>query len=156
MLGLAGGILGAAAGVALAAALVASLGRTGSFLLPWAPDPLLIAGGVAAATLTAVIFGLFTIVRASSVRPAMLLRDSPALRGWRTRLGGAGLLALLLVLFVAVSSLVMGSPLGGAEIVAVALAALLALTHLVGGRAVRAAAPARAAPAAADAGAAEL
>jgi putative ABC transport system permease protein len=133
LLGLAGGALGAAAGVALAAALVAALGRTGSFLLPWAPNPLLIAGGVAAAALTALIFGLFTIVRASSVRPAMLLRNLPARQGWRTRLGGAGLLALLLVLFLAVSSLIMGSPLEGAEIIGVALAALLALTILLGG-----------------------
>ena len=133
LLGLAGGLVGAVVGVALAAGLVNLLGATGLFLLSWAVDPTIVAGGVATGVLTAVIFGLYTIVRASSVRPSVLLRNLPARGTWGTRLAGFALLLGLLVLFSAISAVVMGSPLAGAEVIGGGLAGLLALMILLGG-----------------------
>jgi putative ABC transport system permease protein len=133
LLGVIGGGIGALAGIALAAGLVQLLAGSGLFLLPWRVDWRIVAGGVLTGMLTAVIFGLFTIVRASSVRPAVLLRNLPARGGWGTRLAGAALLVVLIALFTAVASVVMGSPLDGVEIIGAAIAALIVLVLLLGG-----------------------
>jgi putative ABC transport system permease protein len=133
LLGLLGGGIGALAGVALAAGLVQLLAGAGLFLLAWHVDWRIMAGGVLIGMLTAVIFGLFTIVRASSVRPGVLLRSLPVRAGWGTRLAGAALLGVLVALFTAVAIVVMGAPLEGVEIVGTALAALIVLVLLLGG-----------------------
>src|SRR5579859_6647511 len=133
LLGLAGGLIGAAAGIGLASILVTLLGRTAIFLLPWVVDPATVVAGVLTGALTAVIFGLYTIVQASSVRPAVLLRQLPVPRGWRTRFAGLALLGGLVVLFSAISSMVMGSPLEGIEVIGGAIAGLIALALLLSG-----------------------
>jgi putative ABC transport system permease protein len=131
LLGLAGGVLGAAAGVGVAAVLSGLLERVGLFLLSWSLDPRIVLGGVLAGVLTSAIFGLFAIVQASAVRPATLLRNLPGGRGWRTWLASAGLLLVLVALFTAISSVVMGALLDGAEIVGAAIAGLIGFTLLL-------------------------
>ena len=132
LLGLAGGLIGAVAGVGVAAGLGGLLEQSGIFLLHWSVDPWLVAGGVAAGVVTAVIFGLFTIVQASAVRPAVLLRQQGGRRSLGTRLAGGGLLLALGAVFTAISSLVMGGPLAGAEIVGAAVAGLIGFAILLG------------------------
>ncbi len=95
MLGLAGGVIGAAAGAALST-LVRVLVERAIFLdIPLIIDPLVVASGVAIGIATTLIFGLLPIVQASRTKPIAVLRE--------TREGGnggaAGLLALLAGLF---------------------------------------------------------
>ncbi len=129
ILGLAGAVAGAAAGVALSAWLRELLGRAGPFMLEQAFDPGIVAGGVLVGAATAVIFGLHAIARASAVRPATLLRDLPTPNRWGETIG----LALVLgVLFSAVASLVLGSVVKGAGVVLGGFAGLVLLAALLG------------------------
>jgi putative ABC transport system permease protein len=133
MLGAAGGILGVLASLALSFALMSLLGGLGAFLLIWKADPLVLSVGVLLGVVTAVVFGLYTIVRASSVRPAVLLREMPIKTGWGARIAGFGLLLLLLVVSTAISIFIMGSPIDGVSVVAAAIVGLVVLTALLGG-----------------------
>src|SRR4029077_2968933 len=83
MLGLAGGLAGAAMGTGLAVWLRTLLGRMGPILLGPAVDVRVLAGGVAVGGPTAGIFGRQAIARASAVRPSTLLRDLPTPIVWR-------------------------------------------------------------------------
>lgn len=133
LLGLLGGFIGMVLGLGLAAVLMNLFGNVGIFLISWSVDWRILVGGVMIGACTSVIFGLYTIVRASSVRPAVLLRSLPPRPGARTIVASGGLLLLLVALFTAVSSIVMGSPLEGAEIVGAAIAGLVGFTVLLGG-----------------------
>ena len=79
------------------------------------------------------IFGLYTIVRSSSVRPAVLLRDMPVRRSWGTRFAGAALLLVLLAVFAVIDILIMGKVIDELGVMAGALAGLVVLTLLFGG-----------------------
>jgi len=133
MLGAAGGILGVLASLALSFALMSILGGVGAFLLDWHADPLVLAAGVLLGIVTAMVFGLYTIVRASSVRPATLLREMPIKTGWGERIAGFGLLLILLAVSTAISIMIMGSPIDGVAVMAAALVGLVVLTALLGG-----------------------
>lgn len=135
LLGALGSVLGAGAGVAVAAQLAALLDDVqGSLSIVFRPDPALVAGGAAVGLLLSVAAGLLAVVRASGVRPALLLRQGqlplgPAARGVMAGLGG-----LLLLLFTVVATLVLHSVPRALGVVALAtvvgglLVALLALT----------------------------
>jgi len=98
LLGLVGGVVGAAAATGVSyivRVLVQNFGITVPFLLnPWT-----IAGGVAIGLLTALIFGLMPIVQAANIRPLNVIRDLSESRGVSSVALTIGLLILLSVLF---------------------------------------------------------
>jgi putative ABC transport system permease protein len=129
MLGVLGGLAGAAAGAGLSVWLRVLLGRVGPILLGPAIDLRVLAGGAATGIATAVIFGLYAIVRASAVRPSTLLRDLPMPKAWGE---AAVLYAALGALFSALAATVMGSVLYGVGIVVAGAAGLALLLALLG------------------------
>jgi len=113
LLGLLGGILGAALGIGVAAAIRYLFERTLGLILTFKIDPTIVAGGVAVGLATALIFGLLPIVQAAAVRPTAVLRELPEGRNWRSVVGQIGLIALLSFLFAGLASAIIGSvPLG--------------------------------------------
>jgi putative ABC transport system permease protein len=129
MLGLAGGLAGAAMGTGLAVWLRTLLGRMGPILLGPAVDVRVLAGGVAVGVATAAIFGLQAIARASAVRPSTLLRDLPTPIVWRETVA---LYAALAALFSALAAAVMRSVLYGIGVVAGGALGLALLVALLG------------------------
>ncbi len=129
MLGLAGGLAGAAMGTGLAVWLRTLLGRMGPILLGPAVDVRVLAGGVAVGVATAAIFGLQAIARASAVRPSTLLRDLPTPIVWRETVALYGVLAAL---FSALAAAVMRSVLYGVGVVAGGALGLSLLVALLG------------------------
>ncbi len=118
LLGLAGSLLGAGLGVLVSSGLLELFRRTSTLLYEWtfSPAPPLL--GVAAGTLTTVIFAAWAIVVSSQARPAALLRNEPVdvqrLPGWQ-----AAFLALLLAGgFTLLTGLVMESALEGIGVLA--------------------------------------
>jgi putative ABC transport system permease protein len=129
MLGLLGGLAGAAAGAGLATWLRVLLGRMGPIMLGSPFDLRVLAGGVALGVATAGIFGLNAIVRASAVRPSTLLRDLPMPRVWRE---SAILYAALGILFSALAAGILRSVLYGVGVVAAGAVGLAVLVALLG------------------------
>ncbi|MBN1285057.1 MAG: FtsX-like permease family protein [Anaerolineae bacterium] len=133
LLGVAGSAIGAVGALGLAALLLQTLAQIVSVLLSLSVDPARMAGSVAAGVATTVIFGVAAVLRAAAVRPSVLLRNLPALKTWRRRLGMLGVYALLALPFGLLTSMVMGSALHGAAVIGFALAGLVVLGGLLGG-----------------------
>jgi putative ABC transport system permease protein len=129
MLGLIGGLAGAAAGAGLSSWLGFLLARTGPIMLGSAINPLVLAGGVATGASTAVIFGLHAIVKASAVRPSTLLRDLPVPKAWGETIL---LYSVLGALFSALAAAIMGSVLKGIGVVAAGFGGLAVLIAVLG------------------------
>jgi putative ABC transport system permease protein len=129
MLGAAGGLAGAAAGAGLSFWLRTLLGRVGPIMLGSSVDPRVLVGGVAVGVATAVIFGLHAIARASAVRPSTLLRDLPTPMVWGE---AAVLYAALGVLFSALAAAILRSVLYGVGVVVAGAAGLVLLVALLG------------------------
>jgi ABC-type antimicrobial peptide transport system permease subunit len=132
LLGLIGGVLGALAGIGVAFGIRGLFERAFRLVLTFTLDPGVILGGVAVGLATALIFGLLPIVRAAGVRPQAVIRELPEGQGWRTALGSVGLILLLAVLFAALASAIIGSPLWGLAAVGGAFAALALLSLAFG------------------------
>lgn len=130
ILGLAGGLAGSAAGMALAVWLRTLFGRMGPILLESTTSPWIAGAGIAVGVTTAAIFGLHAIVRASAVRPSTLFRDEPTPVPWAETIALALALGLL---FAGVASAVLGSAAAGAIVVAGGFAGLGLLVLLLGG-----------------------
>jgi putative ABC transport system permease protein len=132
VIGLLGSGLGVVAAVALSLGLVSVVGQIVTLFLTWRFDPWLAVGGLMTGTVTAVIFALHAILRASEVRPATLFRESPTRPGrrWLTTLLLYGLMA---VPFAGLTSLILGSAVQGVGILLIALAGLIVLGLLLGG-----------------------
>ncbi len=98
LLGLVGGVVGAAAATGVSyivRLLVQNFGINVPFLLnPWT-----IAGGVAIGLVTALIFGLMPIVQAANIRPLNVIRDLSESRGVSSVALTIALLVVLSVLF---------------------------------------------------------
>ncbi|HEX9134691.1 MAG TPA: FtsX-like permease family protein [Ktedonobacteraceae bacterium] len=98
LLGLVGGVVGAAAATGVSyivRVLVQNFGINVPFLLnPWT-----IAGGVAIGLVTALIFGLMPIVQAANIRPLNVIRDLSESRGVSSVALTIALLVVLSVLF---------------------------------------------------------
>ncbi len=98
LLGLVGGVVGAAAATGVSyivRVLVQNFGINVPFLLnPWT-----IAGGVAIGLVTALIFGLMPIVQAANIRPLNVIRDLSESRGVSSIALTIGLLVVLSLLF---------------------------------------------------------
>ena len=130
LIGLFGGLLGALIGTLIARALLNVFADTGAILIAWSPDPVVVAGGVAAGGLTAVAFGLQTIIATSGTRPVVLLRNQPYQQSRMDRAVQLGLYALLMLLFGLLIGIVLGSPLLGIGYM-IAGSALLLLIRIV-------------------------
>jgi ABC-type antimicrobial peptide transport system permease subunit len=124
LLGIMGGVIGAGAGVGASYLVRAVMARAFFLDLAVILDPLTIASGVVVGLVTALIFGLLPIVRASGERPLAVLREAPEGADQRPWLASAGLLILLSLLFVGFAAAILGDPLiaaltvyGGALIV---------------------------------------
>jgi predicted lysophospholipase L1 biosynthesis ABC-type transport system permease subunit len=98
MIGLVGGVVGAAAATGVSY-LVRSLMQNLGLNVPFLLNPWTIAGGVAIGFATALIFGLMPIVQAANVRPLNVIRESTAKKGISSVALTIGLLAILSVLF---------------------------------------------------------
>jgi putative ABC transport system permease protein len=131
ILGLAGSILGGLAAIQVARLLTSLLDATeGSLLLVYQVSAGLVLGGMLAGLVSALAFGAFATLRASGVRPALLLRQqwvSPA-HGSRTLLATGLLIAI--TVFAALGSAIMGSVTQGVGVIAAGLLALLVLGSL--------------------------
>jgi putative ABC transport system permease protein len=113
LIGIVGGVVGALIGVAITGKLLDVLASSGALLLAWSPDPVIVGGGIAVGLLTAVVFGMQTILASSATRPIELLRDLPTNTPSRDVAARLALYGLLLVIFGLLVGIVLGSiPLG--------------------------------------------
>jgi len=133
LLGVIGSLLGAVAAVGLSAGLVSLLARTLSLLVAWSLNPLILVGGIAAGIATTLVFGIYAIVRANGVRPASLLRQAEVMPTFTRLVSTLGLILLLLLVFTAICTIIMGSLVGGLGIIAFSIVGLIVLTLLFGG-----------------------
>jgi putative ABC transport system permease protein len=99
LLGLLGGIVGAAAGVGVSYFIKQLVERAFFIHLMFAIDPLTVGSGVVIGCSTALIFGLLPIVQASQVRPQAVLRELHEGASIRSALLTGFLLLLLAALF---------------------------------------------------------
>jgi ABC-type antimicrobial peptide transport system permease subunit len=132
MLGLAGGVIGAAAATGVSyivRGLMQNIGLTVPFILnPWT-----IAGGVAIGLVTALIFGLMPIVQAANIRPLNVIRDQTENRGVSSVFLTIALLIILSVLFCALAIVILNNDvLLGIEAVYGTFAFLLLLSVFFG------------------------
>ncbi len=132
LLGLIGGIVGAAAATGVSyivRGLMQNIGLTVPFILnPWT-----IAGGVAIGLVTALIFGLMPIVQAANIRPLNVIRDQTENRGVSSIALTIGLLVILSVLFCALAIVILNNDvLLGIEAVYGTFAFLLLLSVFFG------------------------
>ncbi|MEM1115759.1 MAG: FtsX-like permease family protein [Bacteroidota bacterium] len=125
LLGLLGGVLGVIGGIAGAEGLRQLTMDVLPFLLDLRIAPTVLLGGLAAGVLTAVLFGLIAIVRASAIRPATLLRQIPIRVTGRARAASVGLYVALFVLFGSLGSLLVGSWLSGFGVIAAGIVGLV-------------------------------
>ena len=117
LLGVVGGVLGAAIGVALSYGVKTLIERAFLLRLPYVVDLPSVAAGVLVGFCTALIFGLLPIVQAAAVRPQAVLRDVPEPGSWGTRLGRVGLFLLLSILFCVLATAILGDPVWGIGVV---------------------------------------
>ncbi len=108
MIGLIGGIVGAAAATGVSY-LVRILMENLGFNVPFLLNPWTIAGGVAVGFATALIFGLMPIVQAANVRPLNVIREISGRKGFGSVGLTIGLLALLSVLFCALAIVILNN-----------------------------------------------
>ncbi|MBN1564072.1 MAG: FtsX-like permease family protein, partial [Anaerolineae bacterium] len=133
LVGIAGSLLGMIVALLLARPLMRGMEGTGIFLLTWQVDASVLISGALAGIATTVIFGFYAILRASAVRPAILLRQFSAARAWRRWTAAMGVYAVLALPFSIVSTFIMGSVGQGLGVIAFALAGFLALGLIMGG-----------------------
>jgi putative ABC transport system permease protein len=124
LLGIAGGALGAVAGIGLSDGVRVLIERAFGLSVPFAVSAGTVASGLAVGVATTLIFGLLPIVQAGGVRPLAVLRELPEGRGAGSRLLTVGLVLLLAVLFGVLASVVLNSALWGASATAGAFVAL--------------------------------
>jgi putative ABC transport system permease protein len=99
LLGLIGGVVGAAAGVGVALLVRGIVQGAFNITLPSQIDPLTVGAGVAVGFVTALVFGLMPIVQASQVRPQAVLRELPEGQGAGSVFTTLALAVLLTILF---------------------------------------------------------
>src|SRR2546429_1913836 len=77
LLGLIGGVVGAAIAIGLSALIRILVENLFPVVIPFVLDPVIIGGGVLIGLLTALIFGLMPIVQAANIRPLNVIRELP-------------------------------------------------------------------------------
>src|SRR3989440_5465125 len=107
LLGLVGGVVGAAAAIGVSYVVRNIVQQVFPILIPLFLDPIIIGGGVLIGLVTALIFGLLPIVQAANIRPLNVIRELPG----GNRVGSIfltiGLLLLLSVLFCALAIVIL-------------------------------------------------
>jgi putative ABC transport system permease protein len=132
LLGLVGGVVGAAAATGVSY-VVRGLMQNFGFVVPFILNPLTIAGGVAIGFLTALIFGLMPIVQAANIRPLNVIRELPESKGASSAALTVGLLVILSILFCVLSIVILNNDvLLGIEAVYGTFAFLLLLSAFFG------------------------
>lgn len=109
LLGLIGGVIGAAAATGVSYLVRNLVQQTFGLNIPFTLDPVTIVGGVVIGLLTALIFGLLPIVQAANIRPLNVIRDIPEGRGFTSFLLTFGLLVVLSVLFCALAIFILNN-----------------------------------------------
>src|SRR6266702_3682813 len=77
LLGLVGGVVGAAAAVGVSFLVRNIVQQVFPIQIPFFLDPIIIGGGVLIGLVTALIFGLLPIVQAANIRPLNVIRELP-------------------------------------------------------------------------------
>ncbi len=132
MLGLVGGVIGAAAATGVSY-IVRGLMQNIGLTVPFVLNPWTIAGGVAIGLVTALIFGLMPIVQAANIRPLNVIRDQTESRGVSSVFLTIALLIILSVLFCALAIVILNNDvLLGIEAVYGTFAFLLLLSVFFG------------------------
>jgi predicted lysophospholipase L1 biosynthesis ABC-type transport system permease subunit len=107
LIGMAGGVIGAAVGVGVSFFVKTLMENSFQIALPTTIDPVTVGAGVAVGLCTALIFGILPIVQASAIRPQAVLREVPE----GTRAGSAllsvVLVGLLVTLFFALALVIL-------------------------------------------------
>jgi ABC-type antimicrobial peptide transport system permease subunit len=109
LLGLIGGIVGAAAATGVSYLVRALVQQTFGLTIPFVLDPVTIGGGVVIGLVTALIFGLLPLVQAANIRPLNVIRDMPEGRGTANFFVTLGLLLLLSALFCALAIFILNN-----------------------------------------------
>jgi len=99
LLGLVGGVVGAAAAIGVSVLVRNVIQQAFSLNIPFVLDPLTIAGGALIGLVTALIFGLMPIVQAANIRPLNVIRELPEGNRAGSIALTIGLLLILSVLF---------------------------------------------------------
>ncbi len=111
LLGLIGGVAGAAAGIALSDAVRVLVQQVASVEISFVLSPEVILAGVGIGVATTCIFAILPIVRLSRVRPVAVLRDMPGGTSAGVVGSSLALLALVAALFWLLASAILGSAL---------------------------------------------
>src|SRR6266568_3447398 len=107
LLGLVGGVVGAAAAIGVSFLVRNIVQQVFPILIPFFLDPIIIGGGVLIGLATALIFGLLPIVQAANIRPLNVIRELPGGNRVGSILLTIGLLLLLSVLFCALAIVIL-------------------------------------------------
>ncbi len=107
LLGLVGGVVGAAAAVGVSFLVRNIVQQVFPIQIPFFLDPIIIGGGVLIGLVTALIFGLLPIVQAANIRPLNVIRELPGGNRVGSILLTIGLLLLLSVLFCALAIVIL-------------------------------------------------
>jgi ABC-type antimicrobial peptide transport system permease subunit len=99
LLGLVGGVVGAAAATGVSLLVRNLVQQTFNINIPFLLDPLTLGGGVLIGLFTALIFGLMPIVQAANIRPLNVIRELPEGNRARSFVITIVLLLILSVLF---------------------------------------------------------
>ncbi|HLI04951.1 MAG TPA: FtsX-like permease family protein [Ktedonobacteraceae bacterium] len=110
LLGLIGGVIGAAAAIGVSYVVRGLVQQVFQLNISFVLDPLTIAGGIVIGLFTALIFGLMPIVQAANIRPLNVIRELPEGGGATGVLLTIGLLLLLSVLFCVMAVVILGNP----------------------------------------------
>ena len=117
LIGLLGGIVGAAAGVGVSFLVKNLVERAFLIVLPPQIDPATVASGVVIGFFTALIFGLLPIVQASQIRPIAVLRELPEGNPGTSLIVSILLTLLLIALFFALALSILRNPIVTASVV---------------------------------------
>ncbi len=107
LLGVAGGVIGALAGIGASVLVKTLVARAFDLVIPTTIDPITVLSGVGIGVVAALIFGLLPIVQNSAGRPMAVLRETTG-QGRRITFGAAGLLLLLFAGFFALAFGILG------------------------------------------------
>jgi predicted lysophospholipase L1 biosynthesis ABC-type transport system permease subunit len=132
LVGLTGGVIGAAAGIGVRYLASGLIGQALQMALPTTLDLWTVAAGVLVGFGAALIFSLLPIVQAAEARPQAVLRESAEGVTWKGRLMTGFLLALLIALFSGLALSILKNVAITALAIGGAVVALVALSLLIG------------------------
>src|SRR5207237_10457999 len=107
LLGLVGGVVGAAAAIGVSYLVRNIVQQVFPIIIPFFLDPVIIGGGVLIGLVTALIFGLLPIVQAANIRPLNVIRELPGSNRASSALLAIGLLVILSILFCVLAVLIL-------------------------------------------------